>query len=289
MVRARIVLGFLAVLVAGLALPSPAHACSCIRSEMSSVELRYSDRVFIGTASRVDGPKPWARPNPDGSTSVGITHDPLTVTFGAIRSFKGAGAKEMIVRGDGCHVPFKTGETWLVYARERDGLITTGSCSRTRLLAEAAQDIAYLEGLEERRDEIESVANSQARSDTPAVALERAEAKWRERGPKSYTYGVMLTCLCSPKGMDVRVVDGRAQLPDTATAATKGFHEAYGTIEALFERIRRAIDAGGHRVNVKYHDELGYPISAVLDPRRDVIDDEVFIRVTGFRALPERR
>ena len=40
-----------------------------------------------------------------------------------------------------------------------------------------------------------------------------------------------------------------------------------------------------HRVVVKYDRQLGYPIWADLDPRRDVIDDEVFFRVMGFRKL----
>ena len=59
MVQARIVLGFLLVLVAGLALPAPAHACSCIRPDTSSIALQHADRVFVGRVDRVDGLKPY--------------------------------------------------------------------------------------------------------------------------------------------------------------------------------------------------------------------------------------
>lgn len=62
-------------------------------------------------------------------------------------------------------------------------------------------------------------------------------------------------------------------------------HDRYGTVEKLFARIRRALAASAYRVVVKYDRQLGYPIWVDLDPRRDVIDDEVFIRVTGFRKL----
>jgi hypothetical protein len=36
---------------------------------------------------------------------------------------------------------------------------------------------------------------------------------------------------------------------------------------------------------VKYDSELGYPIWADLDPSGEVIDDELFFRVIGFREL----
>lgn len=376
--RARIVCGLAVVLGAGFAWPSAAHACSCIRADTSSIAIHHAELVFVGRVARVEGPKPWSRTNRDGSTSFGMTSGPSSITFEAVRPFKGALSKEIVVRGDGCHLPFQSGETWLVYARAREGLVETGSCSRTRLLAEATQDMRFLEGLEqgrrqgvlygdvhrrivkdgasvlqalfetlhiiaagaagrfsaptdkwgpyqlvlppgeydvwaerdgravtprqsvriehgsERRLQLaaeytETVDGPQALPDTPNAALERAEARWRERGPKSYTYGVLLTCLCSPKGMDFRVVDGQPQLPEKATAATKGFHDAYGTVEALFAKIRRTIHAGGHRVAVKYHDEFGYPISADLDPSKNVIDDEVFIRLTGFRVTSRHR
>jgi hypothetical protein len=47
-------------------------------------------------------------------------------------------------------VAFKQGESWLVYARVREGHVVVDKCSRTRLLtdAEASLDLAYLEGLE---------------------------------------------------------------------------------------------------------------------------------------------
>jgi hypothetical protein len=119
----------------------------------------------------------------------------------------------------------------------------------------------------------------------PAAALARAEAQWQSRGPKSYKFGVILSCFCFPKGMSFRVVDGKPQLPRGADASTQRFHESWGTVELLFARIRRVIDNGGHRVVVRYHTELGYPIWADLDPRRDVIDDELFFRVSGFQKL----
>jgi Family of unknown function (DUF6174) len=119
----------------------------------------------------------------------------------------------------------------------------------------------------------------------PAVALTRAEAQWQSQGPKDYRFGIVLTCECFPQEMTFRVIGGKAELPRGADAMSQRFHERYGTMEKLFAVIRRALAAGAHRVVVKYDRQLGYPIWADLDPRRDVIDDEVFFRVMGFRRL----
>jgi hypothetical protein len=85
--------------------------------------------------------------------------------------------------------------------------------------------------------------------------------------------------------MSFRVIEGQVQTPRGADAASARFRDHYGTVEKLFAVIRHALSAGGHRIEVKYDAALGYPIWADLDPRREVIDDELFFRVTGFRRL----
>ena len=361
--------------LAALAWPALAEACSCLGPGPSSEAFRRADLVFVGVVTSVAGS---SRINSDGSVRVGL---PTVTSFGVARVFKGAAVRELSITGEGnnCDIPFEPGATWVVYASSRDGRVTTHKCTRTRVRAEAAQDLAYLEGREQGRPQgivygdvhrriasadgspglralfeplqviaagagrrftvttdrwgpyqlllppgefeiwveragravapnqrvriedgserrlmlvaefPEPATAQQPARDTPALALERAEAKWRAQGPASYEFGVILTCFCSPKGMNFRVVDGRVQLPAKANATTTRFHDAYGRIESLFAKIRQAIDTGGHRIDVKYHGDLGYPIWADLDPRREIRDDELFIRVTAFRAPSDRR
>jgi hypothetical protein len=45
----------------------------------------------------------------------------------------------------------------------------------------------------------------------PAASLARAEARWQAQGPKSYTFGIVLTCECFPKKMSFRVIEGQEQ------------------------------------------------------------------------------
>jgi hypothetical protein len=110
----------------------------------------------------------------------------------------------------------------------------------------------------------------------PATALAQAEARWRERGPKTYQYQIAITCFCPPFLNDrVRVTNG---VPDPV----KGL-DGFNSVEKLFERIRQAISRGQYRISVKYDEQLGYPRSADLDPRREVKDDELYFVVRSFR------
>jgi hypothetical protein len=137
--------------LAGLMHPSPVEACSCgVGSSPPAAALQGLDVVFVGTVAQVEGRKPWSRVNSDGSISGGMGNGPTIVTFNISRLFRGDSAGQIAVVGDGtsCDQPFKHGEAWLVYARTREGRVTTTECTRTRLLADAGEDVKYLEGIE---------------------------------------------------------------------------------------------------------------------------------------------
>jgi hypothetical protein len=91
--------------------------------------------------------------NADGSISGGLGVEPPVATFEVAHMFRGRPAPPVVVVGDGtnCDEPFKRGETWLVYARTREGRVTAETCTRTRLRGKAAQDLEYLEGPEQGR------------------------------------------------------------------------------------------------------------------------------------------
>ena len=151
--RAQLALAVAIVSMATLVRPAPAEACSCGGPVPSSTAFKGAELVFVGTVARLDGPKPWSRVNADGSTSGGPGTGPPIATFEVAHVFRGRAARQIVVSGEGasCDEPFKPGETWLVYARTREGRVTTSKCTRTRLRAEAAQDLVYLEGLEQGR------------------------------------------------------------------------------------------------------------------------------------------
>lgn len=135
--------------------PGVAEACSCGGRVSAAAALRQADLVFLGAVAQVDGRKPWSMVDVDGSIRV-QSGSPVT-TFSIEHIYRGGARQQVLIVGDGsnCDVPFAQGETWLVYARVREGRITTGKCTRTRLRvqAEASQDLAYLDGLERGRQQ----------------------------------------------------------------------------------------------------------------------------------------
>jgi hypothetical protein len=149
---------FAAVVVGLFALiqPSTAEACSCAGTASSAVAFDAADIVFVGTVARIDPAAPWYRLNPDGSLTGRSGADPTTATFRVRRIFRGGRMEAVILTGSGttCDEPFQTGESWLVYANwGPGGTVTTHKCTRTRLRADAAQDLVYLEGMEQGRQQ----------------------------------------------------------------------------------------------------------------------------------------
>lgn len=152
---ARCVLAVVIVVLGSLARPSGAEACGCGGTTSVATAFRGADLVFAGTVTRVEGAKPWTRVNADGSVSAGLGTEPPVTTFEIAHVFKGRAGRQVVIVGDrsDCDVPFKHAEAWLVYAQTREGRVVTEKCTRTRLRteAEASQDLAYLEGLEQGR------------------------------------------------------------------------------------------------------------------------------------------
>jgi hypothetical protein len=99
--------------------------------------------VFVGTVERVDGPQPWSRRNADGSMSGGLGSGPEVVTFVVTRAFRGVSETRIRLKriSGSCDIAFRLEETWLIYASEEQGDLTASPCSRTRLIAQAGEDL----------------------------------------------------------------------------------------------------------------------------------------------------
>jgi len=113
--------------------PSPGPACQ------NAFDV---DAVFLGTATNI---------TPMGATPT-PTFPHVVVTFSLERAFRGVENATMAVRtgngGGDCGYRFKAGERYLVYAyRQKDGTLTTGISTRTRLASQAKEDLEFLSHL----------------------------------------------------------------------------------------------------------------------------------------------
>jgi 5-hydroxyisourate hydrolase-like protein (transthyretin family) len=122
-----------------------AAACSCMFGGAAPCsEYWKTDTIFEGTVV--------------GESKVKVVEgsfkfEKRLVRFDLVESFRGAqGAQLEVITGWGggdCGYEFERGETYLVYAYrdEKDNRLYTSICSRTRPLADAAEDISFMRNL----------------------------------------------------------------------------------------------------------------------------------------------
>jgi 5-hydroxyisourate hydrolase-like protein (transthyretin family) len=115
-----------------------AAACSCEAAGPPCQNAFRVDAVFLGTVRTM--------------TTLGTPDSPFPrrlVVFAVERAFRGAEGPAVEVTtgmgGGDCGYAFKEGERYVVYGyRSSDGRLSTGSCTRTRLASQAADDLTFL-------------------------------------------------------------------------------------------------------------------------------------------------
>lgn len=133
------------------AVPSSVNACSCFASGAPCEAFWNASAVFSGTIEKVDVITN-ERTLADGTKVYGPVRKEVYASV--IESFIGIGAetKVKIHTGGGggdCGYNFQEGQKYLIYAYKnpQTGQISTGICTRTRLLEKAGEDVEYFHSL----------------------------------------------------------------------------------------------------------------------------------------------
>jgi len=113
------------------------YGCSCVRPNTTEIEMSKADAVLIGEVL---------------GKSQDETYQIYEVALKVKKSYKGHFDEEIIIRtgmdSASCGFAFEENKTYLIYAyqheRESGGYFSTGICSRTKLLAEATEDLEVL-------------------------------------------------------------------------------------------------------------------------------------------------
>ena len=119
------------IAIIALALVGPrARACSCAPPPPPAKALAQALAVFSGKVTR-------------------LAPNRTLVWLDVTRIWKGVKDRQILVstasHEAACGFPFRVGETYLVYATGENGpMLRTGLCSRTKRLAEAAEDLTEL-------------------------------------------------------------------------------------------------------------------------------------------------
>ena len=121
-------------LAAALALvalqPAAASACSCMQQTPEEAG-QNATAIFEGRVTRIE--------DPQGEPKV---------VFQVVRSFKGPSHESLDIRtgnsSAACGYAFEEGKSYLVYANDADGVLSTSLCSRTQPIEHATDDLAVL-------------------------------------------------------------------------------------------------------------------------------------------------
>lgn len=126
-----------------------AEGCTCMIPGPPCQAFGAASAVFVGTVTDV---RTRAAKSVDAARAE-IDWTPVVVKFSVLQPFHGVeGAEVEVTTGQGggdCGYQFVKGASYLVYAHGgRDGKsLTTGICTRTQPLPQAAEDLEFLRGL----------------------------------------------------------------------------------------------------------------------------------------------
>ena len=113
-------------------------ACSCIQPASPQESLEQSTAVFSGKVINIDIP-----------SEIVSSADPVKVTFEVSKIWKGHDYKTLVLTtersGISCGYSFKKNEEYIVYAYGEEDSLSTNTCSRTKLLARAQEDLQELD------------------------------------------------------------------------------------------------------------------------------------------------
>jgi len=131
----------------------------------------------------------------------------------------------------------------------------------------------------------------------PTVPPVVERQRWEDAGIAHYRFDLTLSCFCASRDMmplTIEVKDGSvvSMIDGSGQAVTSDdidyeFFLQYATIDDLFTKIETAkADPEAGEVTVTYDPTLGYPVDASIDYIELAADDEMYVTVSEFEALP---
>ena len=118
--------------------------------------------------------------------------------------------------------------------------------------------------------------------------LTKARATWQATRPSAYEFTIEVRCFClgiTKTAPSFQVVGDESSPVRALASDSERFYSSYNTIEKLFAAIEQSVSRGQYKSSVQFDEKFGFPAKADLDPRHEVIDEELYLRVIGFRVI----
>ena len=128
----------------------------------------------------------------------------------------------------------------------------------------------------------------------PASEFDQAREKWQEAGISHYRFDLNIGCFCAfsqdmPLSIEVQdgeVVSMEYRSGNEIDPVNMEFFERFETIDKIFEELEKALDGDSDKVTVTYDETNGFPAEVSIDYMELAADDEIYLTISNFEALP---
>lgn len=145
-----------------------------------------------------------------------------------------------------------------------------------------------------------SACTTIANAGEPKSEVEQARDKWQAANISHYRFELFISCFCvfnEDMPLLIEVKDGAIVSMEFKSGKEIDpqlleLFQRYDTIDKLFDGIESGFDFEGDdqgpadKVTVEYDATYGFPTKIDIDFIEQAIDDELYLSVSGFEALP---
>jgi Family of unknown function (DUF6174) len=118
--------------------------------------------------------------------------------------------------------------------------------------------------------------------------------KWQNANIPHYRYNLFISCFCvfnEDMPLMIEVQDGEVISMEfqSGKEIDPGLHETfdkYATIDRFFTELESDINGAADVVTAKYDETYGFPTEVTIDFVQEATDDELYLTLSDFEALP---
>jgi hypothetical protein len=124
--------------------------------------------------------------------------------------------------------------------------------------------------------------------------IEQNKEKWQNANISHYRYHLHISCFCAfvenmpliVEVQDGEVVSMEYQSGNEIEDVNRELFDKYATIDRIFAELEADLNGAADQVTVEYDPTHGFPTKADIDFVEEAIDDELYLTLSNFEALP---
>ena len=124
--------------------------------------------------------------------------------------------------------------------------------------------------------------------------IERNKEEWRDANISHYRFNLNISCFCvfsQEMPLIIEVMDGEVvsmeyQKGNEIDTTNRELFERYATVDRIFSELEADLAGAADEVTVTYDVTYGFPTQATINFAKEATDDELYLTISDFEALP---